>query len=75
MIVIAKASCWHGILEWNEFINTCYRRVDLVSDKKDIFAILPTSTGSPLFEVPLILRTFAISSEILRLESWVSYFT
>ena len=39
-------------------------------------AILSTSTGSPVFEVlPLILRTFAISSEILRLESWVSSFT
>ena len=33
-------------------------------------AILSTSTGSPVFEVsPLILRTFAISSDILRLES------
>ena len=39
-------------------------------------AILSTSAVLPLFEVLLlILRTFAISSEILRLESWVSSFT
>ena len=38
-------------------------------------AILSISTGSSLFKVfPLILRTFAISSDILRLKSWLSFF-
>ena len=52
MVVAAKARCWHGFFEWNDFINTCgcrdriwvsvidQGRVDLVTDKKDIFCVV-----------------------------------